>query len=270
LHPLILCAPFIHRSFAKPLGYAGDYMMVRLMLEDPYVGNSTFARLINALAVQSATAQAHRNRIDELLSHLETEALRVVQQGRRFRVLNVGCGPAEEVQRFLRKSALSDQTDIRLIDFNEETLQFARDRLDEAMKTHRRSGTLETLHQSVHDLLKQAASTRIPQTAEFDLVYCAGLFDYLGDRICSRLVKLFIQWVLPEGLVLCTNVHARQPERAQMEHLQEWHLILRDETQMLGLAPPGYCSDVHTEALGVNVFLKVRRSTSTSAVQTSS
>ena len=28
LHPIVLCSPFIHRTFRKPLGYAGDYEMV--------------------------------------------------------------------------------------------------------------------------------------------------------------------------------------------------------------------------------------------------
>ena len=34
LHPLVLCAPFMYRSFHKPLGYAGDYQMVNMMAAD--------------------------------------------------------------------------------------------------------------------------------------------------------------------------------------------------------------------------------------------
>ncbi len=32
LHPLSLCSPFVDRSYSKPLGYAGDYEMVNMML----------------------------------------------------------------------------------------------------------------------------------------------------------------------------------------------------------------------------------------------
>ena len=32
LHPLMLRSPFLHRSYVKPLGYAGDYEMVNMML----------------------------------------------------------------------------------------------------------------------------------------------------------------------------------------------------------------------------------------------
>ena len=38
LHPLMLCSPFGHRAYAKPLGYAGDYEMVNMIALDPYQG----------------------------------------------------------------------------------------------------------------------------------------------------------------------------------------------------------------------------------------
>lgn len=43
LHPIMLCSPFLFRTFTKPLGYAGDYEMVNMMLRNPYEGSSAFA-----------------------------------------------------------------------------------------------------------------------------------------------------------------------------------------------------------------------------------
>ena len=40
LHPLLMCSPFLHRCFTKPLGYAGDYEMVNMMLREPLEGVS--------------------------------------------------------------------------------------------------------------------------------------------------------------------------------------------------------------------------------------
>jgi extracellular factor (EF) 3-hydroxypalmitic acid methyl ester biosynthesis protein len=40
LHPIVLCSPFLYRTYTKPLGYAGDYEMVNMMLRDPYEGAS--------------------------------------------------------------------------------------------------------------------------------------------------------------------------------------------------------------------------------------
>ena len=47
LHPLLLRAPFVYRTFAKPLGYAGDYEMVNQILADPRQGSSTYFQIVN-------------------------------------------------------------------------------------------------------------------------------------------------------------------------------------------------------------------------------
>ncbi|TNF55954.1 MAG: SAM-dependent methyltransferase, partial [Burkholderiales bacterium] len=64
LHPLVLRAPFVYRTFVKPLGYAGDYEMVNQLLGDPRQGTNTYIQLVNATFLRAAVAVAHRNRID--------------------------------------------------------------------------------------------------------------------------------------------------------------------------------------------------------------
>jgi len=51
LHPVVLCAPFMYRSFHKPLGYAGDYEMVNMMMRDPCEGASLFGKAFNVCAL---------------------------------------------------------------------------------------------------------------------------------------------------------------------------------------------------------------------------
>ena len=48
LHPHLLCAPFIHRTYTKPLGYAGDYEMMNMIVRNGLEGNSLYAKLTNA------------------------------------------------------------------------------------------------------------------------------------------------------------------------------------------------------------------------------
>ncbi len=124
LHPLLLCAPFVYRTFQKPLGYAGDYEMVNMILRSPYEGSSLFAKLVNAYFWSQPPAEAHRNRITYLTECLVTETKRVSKRGRITRVFNLGCGPAKEIQNFLTHEDISDLTDFTLLDFNEETLQY--------------------------------------------------------------------------------------------------------------------------------------------------
>jgi extracellular factor (EF) 3-hydroxypalmitic acid methyl ester biosynthesis protein len=171
----------------------------------------------------------------------------------------VGCGPAAELQRFLRDSWLSDRSYFELMDFSQETLEYAEKQIHRTIREHRRRTRAEFVCLSVHDLLKQASARQTGSNPRFHLVYCAGLFDYLSDRVCARLLRLFYSWTVPGGLVLATNVHKRQPARGLMEYLQEWNLMLRDEDAMLFLAPELGMQQVSTEATGVNVFLEIRK-----------
>lgn len=259
IHPLMMCSPFMHRTFTKPLGYAGDYEMVNMILRNRWEGNTSYAKVVNSIPLRTDTAQAHRNRIDKLAELLGAEGRRVNESGRKLRVLNVGCGPAADVKQFLENDLLSDRAEIELLDFNQETLDYAESQISAAIRSHDRRTVVKYTHQSVHQLLKQAASRKVDWEPSYDFVYCAGLFDYLNDRICGRLLKLFYSWTKPEGLVLATNVHPRESAKAFMEHLQEWTLVLRDEQQMLGLASELGRQEVFTEATGANVFLSIRK-----------
>ncbi|MFW6118783.1 MAG: class I SAM-dependent methyltransferase [Planctomycetota bacterium] len=260
LHPLLLCSPFIYRTFTKPLGYAGDYEMVNMILRDPLQGPNTYARIMNVFTLQRAPAEAHRNRIEMLFEILRTEAEKAAAENRQLNILNVGCGPAAEVERFVRSDSLSERCSIELLDFNRETLDYARDVLHKAARESDSKPDLNYVHRSIHHLLKQSARRDATPEPQYDLVYCAGLFDYLSDRICERLVELFYAWTNPGGLLVTTNVHTNNPIRYYMEYLLEWHLNYRDEVDLLEMAPQGSTPRVYTDSTGVNVFLEIKKS----------
>ena len=260
IHPLILRAPFVYRTYAKPLGYAGDYQMVNQILGDPRQGPSTYFQLVNYMFLQAGVAQAHRNRIDILAERLLALARRGEQLGRPMRVLNVGCGPAVEIERVLQTSPLSRWLDFTLVDFSEETLAYTRERLQAAALGSGHELNLAMQHESVNQLLKRASRARGSAAAEtFDFVYCAGLFDYLSDKVCTRLIAYFVSRCRDDATLLLTNVHSSNPERLWMEHFLEWYLIYRDEAGMLAVLPEGLADvTTRTDATGVNVFLEAR------------
>jgi len=265
LHPLTLCSPFVHRSFTKPLGYAGDYQMVNMMLEVPLEGPSLYAKIVNHWCLRQGAPAAHRNRIDILVEHLTNEAKRMKQLRRRLRIMNVGCGPAVEVQRFIRESEFAEDCDFTLMDFNDETIAYANDCIKAAMRMSGRHVNINFVHKSVDELLKEVAGLRGGQEHNlYDMVYCAGLFDYLSDRTCKRLMQHFVNWASPGGLVVSTNVHACNPVRFFMEHIMEWHLIYRDEARMHALV--GNTGKVRVDSTNINVFLEIRKEGSLSAI----
>ncbi|MDZ4404532.1 class I SAM-dependent methyltransferase [Prosthecobacter sp.] len=261
LHPLVLCAPFVYRTYHKPLGYAGDYEMVSMMLRDPYEGSSIFAKLLNKLYLDIPPVIAHRNRITYLVEQLKAETTRVAASSRVARIYNLGCGPAQEIQNFLTHEPIADSADLLLLDFNDETITHTTRSLEDLRNRHRRRTGLRFEKKSVHQILKETGRAAA-QAGSYDMVYCAGLFDYLSDRICRRLLEIFYDLLAPGGLLIATNVHPSNPWKNWMEYLADWHLVYRNEEQFLKLAPdraPPDAVTIKADPTGVNIFLEVRK-----------
>jgi extracellular factor (EF) 3-hydroxypalmitic acid methyl ester biosynthesis protein len=198
--------------------------------------------------------------VAHLREHILNETARVVRAGRTARILNVGCGPAREVQEFLRESPLSDQADFLLIDFNEETLLHAGQRLVEAKRQYSRRTTIRTEQISVYELLKRTQRGGTPGQ-QFDLIYCSGLFDYLAPDTCRALMELWYNSLSPGGLMLVANMTDTKPFRHFIEFVLDWQLIYRNSREVRMLAPE-CCREttrVIAEPAFVNLFLHSRK-----------
>jgi extracellular factor (EF) 3-hydroxypalmitic acid methyl ester biosynthesis protein len=261
LHPLVLCSPFAYRTYHKPLGYAGDYEMVNMILRDPLEGSSLFAKSVNLWFLSQAPAAAHRNRIKHLSRLLVDETYRWKSAGRPMRIFDLGCGPAGEVQQFLELDEISDYASFTLLDFNDETLDHAGKILQDLQVKFGRRTKIELIKKSVHQLLKEEAKPLSDQQ-RYEFIYCAGLFDYLSDRICKRLMNIFYAMLAPGGLLIATNVDISNPSRNTMEYLLEWHLTYRGEKQLEALIPdqaPAGSAEIGSDETGVNRYLQVRK-----------
>ena len=260
IHPLVLCSPFLFRTFQKPLGYAGDYEMVNMMMRDPFEGGSMFAKLVNRIFLSTPPVVAHQHRIDYLTQQLVAEAQRAAVRGRALRVYNLGCGPALEIQRFVANSELCNRTEFSLLDFSEETLVHTNRVLEEIRKRHQRGTVLHTIRKSVQQVLKDAGK---PSAApKYDMIYCAGLFDYLTDQVCRRLMNYFFDLLAPGGLLIATNVSAPNPSINWMEYVLDWYLVYRTAAQFRNVAPDRAPADsVSVKAIGdgVNIALEIRK-----------
>jgi extracellular factor (EF) 3-hydroxypalmitic acid methyl ester biosynthesis protein len=264
LHSLLLCSPFGYRTFHKPLGYAGDYEMVKMILDTPYVGASLFSKVVNAWFLNQLPAEGHRNRIKFLKKKLVEETVRAMcKGGRPARIFNLGCGPATEIQEFLIEEEICEKASFTLLDFNEETIRHTSQTLHEISKRFGRKTVIQMQKKSVQQLLKEAAKPVTDHTGEkYDFLYCAGLFDYLPDRVCKQLISVFYQWLAPGGSMLVTNVDATRPFRNKLEFILDWNLIYRTGPQLLSLKPdeslPEDCV-VTADWTSVNVFLEIKK-----------
>jgi extracellular factor (EF) 3-hydroxypalmitic acid methyl ester biosynthesis protein len=259
-HKLFLGSPFGHRTYYKPIGYAGDYEMMNMIYRNEPEGRTLFEKLIHLLLVSQWPARSVRNRIAHLGGNIVNETARVARAGKTARILNVGCGPAREVQDFLKETPLSDQADFMLMDFNEETLLHASQKLVEAKRRSSRRTPIRTQQVSVYELLKRT-QRRSDSTEKFDLIYCAGLFDYLAPDTCCALMEMWHDLLSPGGLMLIANMNDTKPFRNFIEFILDWQLIYRDSREILSLSP-GCCrasARVIAEPASVNLFLHIRK-----------
>jgi extracellular factor (EF) 3-hydroxypalmitic acid methyl ester biosynthesis protein len=261
-HRLFLGAPFGQRTFHKPLGYAGDYEMMNMIHRRQPEGRSLYEKMIHLLLVSQWPAESVRNRIAHLKQNLVAETARVVRAGRRARILNLGCGPARELQDFFRESALSHDADCTLVDFNQETLDHATRQLNEARHQFSRRAAVSTVNLSVNQLLRRAVRQgSLNLDGNFDLIYCGGLFDYLSDHTCTELVSLFHQNLQPGGLVVVANMNDAKPFRNFIEFVLDWQLIYRQPRDLENFAPERgrETAAIVAEPTSVNLFLHVRK-----------
>jgi extracellular factor (EF) 3-hydroxypalmitic acid methyl ester biosynthesis protein len=232
-----------------------------MMLRSPYEGASLFAKSVNCALLKTAPVEAHRNRITYLKNILAEAAEK--SGDRKARILNLGCGPAHEIQSFIKTSELSSRCEFSLLDFNDETLRFTGEALNNLKNQHGRDTEIHLIKRSVHQLLKQANTGDAELDWDgYDLVYCAGLFDYLSQRVCRRLTDVFFKMVRPGGKVVVTNVSSTNPSIGWMEYLLEWNLVYRNDDEMKDLVPDSVdsrTSRLLADTTGVNLFLEVEK-----------
>lgn len=268
LHPLMMCAPFIHHIYSKPLGFAGDFGALQKLVGDPYEGQTLFAKLVNAWLVQCPAGDAYRHRLQLLVDELRQEAARCHEKGQDFRVLSIGCGAANEVVRFMETDDLSNSAEFTLVDFNPQTLAYARAQIAQVQQSHWRLTRTQLVQLSVQGIVLDEARMKrkglanlgpVARAAGYDFVHCTGLFDYFSDRVCRRLLAAMYDMLAPGGKIVVCNFTPANPIQGFMKYVLDWNLIHRTPAQLAALAPLGAVIRLSESPGGVESYLHLER-----------
>ncbi len=112
---------------------------------------------------------------------------------------------------------------------------------------------------SVRDLL-----TGNLQYANFDLVYAAGLFDYLTEKVARALVARMVTFLKRGGTLLIANFASGLTDAGYMEAFMDWRLTYRTRDQMRSLLSrhEKFSADgataIHTDEWGAITYLVSR------------
>jgi extracellular factor (EF) 3-hydroxypalmitic acid methyl ester biosynthesis protein len=251
-------SPFMRRAQEKPLGYAGDYEMMNMLYREHAEGADLFGKAMNLYATAETAARANVNRIHYLVGKIEAAMQR--SPGRRVRLASIGSGPGQEIQTLLTtKPGLGPFLDVALIDQESRAVAYCERALSSLAQS---TGALvRVIPESVRRLLSGRALSAA--LGERDLVYSAGLFDYLSDRMFAALLATLYDALVPGATLAVGNVATGNPSRWAMEYFSEWFLMHRSARELValseGLTPPPTSVCVQSEPLGVNLFLVVER-----------
>lgn len=215
--------PFTRRAYEKPRGYAGDAVLLDYIYGSGRYGEAlhrttpTGRRLYNHNRMSPA-CQAVRNRRD-LLGH---EIGAQLAYGDAVRILSVAAG-------HLREAAQVPWAGVSNLD-----LFLAVDQDPDSLHEINRQGyhpRLQTRTQSIRHIL----TGKMPEQA-FDLIYVAGLYDYLEDRVGARLIEVLFDKLRADGKLLIANFVPTTADAGYMEAFMDWRLIYRDSSELATLA----------------------------------
>lgn len=229
-------------ALAKRHGYSGDFEVID-WIYTLRVNDSLQLRNWDLFFHSQAAPCAVRNRktcFQQLLTKLCQES-----PERRLRVLNIGSGPAREVREWFLSSPAKD-------------VFFDCVEMDAAAIEHAQRLCQPFLY---HVRFHHENALRFVPAGGYDLVWSAGLFDYLTDRVFVRLLKALLPVVRPGGRLVVGNFSDFNPSRDYMEIFGDWHIVHRNRRDLMQLALRAGADPLRTqvqwEPEGVNLFLQV-------------
>jgi extracellular factor (EF) 3-hydroxypalmitic acid methyl ester biosynthesis protein len=256
----ILVSPFLARTNLRPRGYAGDSVMMEQIYENRYDGESLFGKLMHKHPIESAAAQAVRNR-RRLIADTIAEARRdgARRDGSRLRFMSIACGPAWEVADLFATTEDCDAYACALLDQDEEALGEAQRRIAAVEQRTGRRVHARFIRESVRTMLRTPDLT--DALGRHDVVYSMGLFDYLTTPVAQAVLGKLYQLLEPGGRMIIGNFHVGNPTRWYMDYWMDWTLIYRTEDEFLALARdlPGAECSVSFEETRSQMFLSVRK-----------
>jgi extracellular factor (EF) 3-hydroxypalmitic acid methyl ester biosynthesis protein len=215
--------PFSARSFNKPRGYAGDAVLIDYIYSrnchlSEHDDVSPLGERIFSFSRDTPTCAAVRSRRD-LIASIIDEMCAIVQHPH---VLSVACGHLREAT--LCRSVLRRQTG-RFIALDQDQLSLG------VVEQELCEYGVVPICNSIKSLFRGQIARE-----QFDLVYSTGLYDYLDDRIATKLTARLFDMLNPGGRLLVANFLPNIWGAGYMETFMDWKLIYRTPQQMVGLA----------------------------------
>ena len=214
----------------KPLGFAGDFLIMNYFYDylGKYMGHSSFEKLINFYTCNIPIARS----VVERKNFFKQKIVNMLRSKTPTRILNVASGSCRELIELAQEGKITRPLYFDCLDFEEKALQHTSDEIEKIDLDKRTHLRLRLINKNIRSLLKAKNIGHILK--KYDLIYCAGLFDYLSDRVAKRTVETLYNFLDTDSTLIVTNViKDGASHRAYYEILGEWRLKHRMKEEML-------------------------------------
>jgi SAM-dependent methyltransferase len=250
IFPYFMRSRFAERAYFKPKGYAGDFLMMEHIYANIPKGEGRLGEIIDRFCLQRPGSRAIRGRRTLLKDQLMRLSSAIVARGeKRIRIMNLACGPNRELFDFLADFQHSEAVEALCVDIDSEALQYTNQFVN--IFPHRASIRLMS-----ENVIKWSLGRVTHHIEPLDIIYSAGLCDYLDPRLFRALISQCFNHLKPGGTLLLGNF-AVYPDSLFLDKLLKWELIYRSGEELLELFAATPFHDqvvILAEAEQVNLF----------------
>jgi extracellular factor (EF) 3-hydroxypalmitic acid methyl ester biosynthesis protein len=229
-------------ALLKPHGYSGDYVIIERIYRgwlSPKEHLANWDRFFHFQEAPRAIINRKKYFLD-ILNSLEKK------DGTRD-VLNIGCGPSEDVVEFLSQG--KSHVFFECVDYDKDAIEYSHNKVKE-------KGFLNNV------VFHRDNAFKFKPSKQYDLIWSAGLFDYLDEKTFKMLLTKQLDFIKTGGEIVVGNFSLNNPTRDYME-CGNWFLYHRFPDDLIKIASECGISrekiSVKSESLGVNLFLHISR-----------
>lgn len=250
-----LYGPLIKWCLDKPYGYSGDFKII----DDIYRNQPDtvgFSRLWDNWFQQLAAARSVRDRKEELKSFILDFARK--SKGKDIRIMSLASGPAREIKELLENDSeeVFSRTTFDCYDIEVRALEYAKQLLSNCENVN------FFKENAIRLALKKDIKSDI--SYNYDLIYSAGLFDYLEEGVAIKLLGNLKRLLKPGAVMIIANAADKYSNSAAawMEWVVDWYLIYRTEREFknmfLGAGFSDECLQIISQKNNVMQYCLVR------------
>jgi hypothetical protein len=219
------------RSYAKPLGYPGDFEVMNQVYDWQRSGSTVYGMLLHRIGLE--VAECIKTRMEVVKTHI-SKVIQAKGTDRPARILSLGSGPAREVELLLANPrGLGGRAEFTLVDQEQAALRYAFEKTYPDVVRSGGMGHVQCMSMSFTDILRGGIGG-LASVPPQDMIYSVGLLDYLTDRRAAALTRRLYEALAPGGLLVIGNMNETGLSNLwPMEFIVDWTLYYRSDAQML-------------------------------------